>query len=70
MGCKVKCSVFRRLSVKIIIFLLKLGFIRGSSCSVLIAFFQSYIKHDLRKNKIVVSFFCQQINFYELIFRF
>jgi hypothetical protein len=64
MGCKVKCSVFRRLSVKIILFLLKLGFVRGSSCRVLLAFFH------LRKNKIVVLFFCQQINFYELIFRF
>jgi hypothetical protein len=37
--------------------------------SVLLAFSQSYIKHDLRKNKIVVPFFCQQINFYELIVR-
>jgi hypothetical protein len=26
--------------------------------SVLLTFSQSYIKHDLRKNKIVVSFFC------------
>jgi hypothetical protein len=28
-------------------------------------FFQFYVKHDLRKNKIIVPFFCQQINFYE-----
>jgi hypothetical protein len=32
-------------------------FARGSPRSVLLAFFQSYIEHDLRKNKIVVSFF-------------
>jgi hypothetical protein len=38
--------------------------------SVFLAFFQSYIKHDLRKNKIVLPFFCQQINFYKLIFKF
>jgi hypothetical protein len=42
----------------------------GSPRSVLLAFFQFYIEHDLRKNKIVVSFVCQQTNFYELIFRF
>jgi hypothetical protein len=42
----------------------------GSPRSILLAFFQSYVEHDLRKNKIVVSFFCQQINFYELIVRF
>jgi hypothetical protein len=38
--------------------------------SVLLAFFQFYIEYDLRKNKILVPFFCQQINFYELIFKF
>jgi hypothetical protein len=27
---------------------------RGSHRSVLLAFFQSYVKHNLRKNKIVV----------------
>jgi hypothetical protein len=47
----------------------KKGFPKGSSSSVFLAFFQSYVKHDLRKNKIVVPFFYQQINFYELIFR-
>jgi hypothetical protein len=34
------------------------GFARGSPRSVLLAFSQSYIEHYLRKNKIVVSFFC------------
>jgi hypothetical protein len=42
----------------------------SSPLSVLLAFSQSYVEHDLRKNKIVVPFFCQQVNFYELIFRF
>jgi hypothetical protein len=28
---------------------------RGSPHSVLLAFFQSYVKHDLRKNKIVMA---------------
>jgi hypothetical protein len=28
---------------------------RGSFCSVLLAFSQSYVKHDLRKNKIAVA---------------
>jgi hypothetical protein len=37
---------------------------------VLLPFFQSYVEHDLRKNKIVISFFYQPINFYELIIRF
>jgi hypothetical protein len=46
------------------------GFVRGCSCIVLLTFSQPYIEHDLRKNKIVVSFFCQPINFYELIVRF
>jgi hypothetical protein len=31
---------------------------------------KSYIEHDLRKNKIVIPFFCQPINFYKLIVRF
>jgi hypothetical protein len=35
-----------------------IGFARGSSRSVFLMFFQFYVKHDLRKNKIVVSFFC------------
>jgi hypothetical protein len=35
-----------------------LGFARGSPRSVLLAFSQSYVEHDLRKNKIGVSFFC------------
>jgi hypothetical protein len=34
------------------------GFARVSPRSILLAFFQSYIEHYLRKNKIVVSFFC------------
>jgi hypothetical protein len=46
------------------------GFARGSPRSVLLAFSQSYVEHDLRKNKIVVPFFYQPINFYELIVRF
>jgi hypothetical protein len=48
-------------------------FARDSPHNVLLAFSQSYVKHDLRKNKIVVApttFFCEQINFYELIFMF
>jgi hypothetical protein len=47
-----------------------MGFVKGSSYSVLLAFFQSYIEHNLKKNKIVVPFFCQPINFYELIVKF
>jgi hypothetical protein len=31
---------------------------RGSPYSVLLVFSQSYIEHDLRKNKIAVPFFC------------
>ena len=46
------------------------GFAKGSSRNVLSAFSQSYVEYDLRKNKIVVLFFCQQINFYELIIMF
>jgi hypothetical protein len=46
------------------------GFARGSPYSVLLAFFQSYVKYDLRKNKILVPFFYQPINFYELIVMF
>jgi hypothetical protein len=53
-----------------IILVLLEGFARGSPSSVLLAFSQSYKKHDLRKNKIVVPFFCQHINFYELIVKF
>jgi hypothetical protein len=34
------------------------GFARGSPHSILLAFSQSYVEHDLRKNKIVVPFFC------------
>jgi hypothetical protein len=33
-------------------------FARGCLRSILIAFSQSYIEHDLRKNKIIVPFFC------------
>jgi hypothetical protein len=32
-------------------------FARGSFYGVLLTFSQSYIEHDLRKNKIVLSFF-------------
>jgi hypothetical protein len=35
----------------------------GSLRNILHAFSQSYVKHDLRKNKIVVPFFYQHINF-------
>jgi hypothetical protein len=42
----------------------------GSSRSVLLAFSHFYVEHDLRKNKIVIPFSCQPINFYELIVRF
>jgi hypothetical protein len=34
------------------------GFVRGSLRSVLLAFSQPYLEHDLRKNKIVILFFC------------
>jgi hypothetical protein len=34
------------------------GFVKRSSHSVLLVFSQSYVQHDLRKNKIVVPFFC------------
>jgi hypothetical protein len=30
----------------------------GSPRSVLLAFSQSYVEHDLRKNKIIIPFFC------------
>jgi hypothetical protein len=33
------------------------GFARGSLHSVLLTLYQSYVEHDLRKNKIVVPFF-------------
>jgi hypothetical protein len=46
------------------------GFARGFPCSILLVFSQSYVEHDLRKNKIVIPFFYQPINFYELIVRF
>jgi hypothetical protein len=47
----------------------KKRFVMGSPCSVLLSFSQSYVEYDLRKNKIVVPFFCQPINFYKLIIR-
>jgi hypothetical protein len=34
-----------------------IGFARGSSHSILLTFFQSYVEHDLRKNKIIITFF-------------
>jgi hypothetical protein len=42
----------------------------GSPLNVLLAFSQSYVEYDLRKNEIVVPFFCQPITFYEVIVRF
>jgi hypothetical protein len=33
------------------------GFARGSSHSVLLTFSQSYVKHNLKKKKIVILFF-------------
>jgi hypothetical protein len=42
----------------------------SSPRSIFLVFSKSYVKHDLKRNKIVVSFFCQPINFYELIIRF
>jgi hypothetical protein len=48
----------------------KMGFARSSPYSVLLVLFQSYVEHDLRKHKIVIPFFCQPINFYELIVMF
>jgi hypothetical protein len=47
-----------------------MGFAMGSLHSVLLIFSQSYLEHDLRKNKIVVPFFLQPINFYKLIVMF
>jgi hypothetical protein len=35
-----------------------MGFVRGSPYSVFLVFSQSYVQYDLRKNKIVVLFFC------------
>jgi hypothetical protein len=35
------------------------GFVRDSPRNILMAFSQSYVEHDLSKNKIVVPFFCQ-----------
>jgi hypothetical protein len=34
------------------------GFANSSFRSVLLAFSQFYVKHDLKKNKIVIHFFC------------
>jgi hypothetical protein len=34
-----------------------MGFVRGSFRSVLLPLSQSYVEHDLRKNKIVIPFF-------------
>jgi hypothetical protein len=39
------------------------GFARGSPRSVLLTLSQSYIEHDLRKNKIVVHFFGNRLIF-------
>jgi hypothetical protein len=35
-----------------------MGFARGFPHSVLLVFSQSYVEYDLRKNKIIVPFFC------------
>jgi hypothetical protein len=40
-----------------------MGFVRGYLCSVFLTFSQSYIEHDLRKNKIVVPFFINRLIF-------
>jgi hypothetical protein len=58
-----------------VVILLFLGFVKGSFRSILLVFSQSvlsqsYVEYDLRKNKIVILFFCQPINFYELIVKF
>jgi hypothetical protein len=45
-------------------------FARSSPHSILLVFSKSYVEHDLRKNKIVIPFFCRPINFYELIVKF
>jgi hypothetical protein len=39
------------------------GFARGFFHSVLLAFSQSYVEHDLRKNKIVIPFFVNRLIF-------
>jgi hypothetical protein len=39
------------------------GFARGSIYSVFLAFSQSYVEHDLRKNKIEVHFFTNRLIF-------
>jgi hypothetical protein len=38
----------------------------GSPCSVLLTFSQSYVEHDLRKNKIVIPFFANRLIFMSL----
>jgi hypothetical protein len=40
-----------------------MGFARSSPRSVLLSFSQSYIEHDLRKNKIVIHFFTNRLIF-------
>jgi hypothetical protein len=47
-----------------------MGFVRDSSHSIILMFSQSYVEYDLRKNKIIILFFYQPINFYELIVMF
>jgi hypothetical protein len=37
---------------------LLMGFAKGSSRSILLIFFQSYVQYGLSKKKIVVPFFC------------
>jgi hypothetical protein len=63
-GCPSNCDVNFKITNRLE------GFARGFSSSVLLAFSQSYVEYDLRKNKIIVSFFCQYVNFYKLIFMF
>ena len=40
-----------------------MGFVRSFPPSVFLPFFQFYVKHDLRKNKIVVPFFSNRLIF-------
>jgi hypothetical protein len=40
-----------------------MGFAMGSPHSVFLAFSQSYVEHDLRKNKIIVHFFANRLIF-------
>jgi hypothetical protein len=56
--------------VRIIIIFFKRGLLGILLVVFFMVFSQSYVEHDLRKNKIVVPFYCQPINFFELIVMF